>query len=106
MYRRICYYYAMEKDDIIQKINAEMPNLKEKYQVEKLGVFGSVARGENTTKSDIDILVEFKNPVGFFHFIKLENYLSQILGRKVDLISKKALKAAIREDILKELVYV
>lgn len=96
----------MGKNNIIQKINLEMPNLREKYQVEKLGIFGSVARDENTAESDIDILVEFKNPVGFFHFIRLENYLSQILGRKVDLISKKALKAAIKEDVLKELVYV
>lgn len=83
-----------------------MPNLREKYQVEKLGIFGSVARGENTANSDIDILVEFKNPVGFFHFIRLENYLSELLGKKVDLISQKAPKPAIKEDVLKEAIYV
>lgn len=96
----------MTKENIIQKINSEMPRLREEYQVEKLGVFGSVARDENTAKSDIDILVEFKTPVGFFKFIRLENYLSVILGRKVDLISRKALKPAIKEDILKEAIYV
>lgn len=96
----------MKKDNIIQKINSEMPNLREKYQVEKLGIFGSVARGENTANSDIDILVEFKNPVGFFHFIRLENYLSELLGKKVDLISQKAPKPAIKEDVLKEAIYV
>lgn len=96
----------MEKENIIQKINSEMPNLREKYQVERLGVFGSVARDESAADSDIDILVEFTTPVGFFHFIRLENYLSEILGKKVDLISKKALKAVIKEDVLKEAIYV
>ena len=96
----------MEKNRIIQKINEEMPILREKYQVEKLGVFGSIVRGEETEKSDVDILVEFKTSVGFFQFIRLENYLTQILGRKVDLLTKKALKAAIKEEVLKELVYV
>jgi uncharacterized protein len=96
----------MERDNIIQKINSEMPNLREKYQVEKLGVFGSVVRGDNTAESDVDILVEFSAPVGFFHFIRLENYLTQILGKKVDLISLKALKAVIKEDVLKEAIYV
>lgn len=96
----------MKKDEIIQKINLEMPSLREKYQVEKLGVFGSVARQEDTAQSDVDILVEFKTPVGFFQFIRLENHLTQLLGRKVDLISKKALKEAIREEVLKEAIYV
>lgn len=96
----------MVKDSIIQKINSEMPNLREKYQVEKLGVFGSVARDESTADSDIDILVEFKTPVGFFHFIRLENYLSELLGKKVDLISQKALKPVIKEDVLREAIYV
>jgi len=83
-----------------------MPFLKEKYQVEKLGVFGSIVRGEETKQSDVDILVEFKTPVGFFQFIRLENYLTQVLGRKADLISRKAIKSAVREEVLKELVYV
>lgn len=96
----------MEKNKIIQRINEEMPVLREKFQVEKLGVFGSFVRGEETVKSDVDILVEFKTPIGFFQFIRLENHLTQILGRKVDLLTKKALKAAIKEEVLKELVYV
>jgi len=92
--------------EIINILNSQLPLLKEKYQVKSLGVFGSVARGENVETSDIDILVEFHSPVGFFQFIRLENYLSEVLGKKVDLISKKALKPAIREDVLKEAVYV
>lgn len=97
------------KTDVNQiKVNLDRHNalLKEKYNVKQLGVFGSVARGDNTRSSDVDVLVEFSQPVGFFKFIELEDYLSKILGIKVDLVTKKALKSAIREEILKEVVYV
>ena len=87
-------------------LDQHMDLLKKKYNVKELGVFGSVARGDNTQASDLDVLVEFSQPIGFFKFVQLENYLSKILGKKVDLVTKKALKNAIREDILKEVVYV
>lgn len=80
--------------------------LKDTYHVEKIGVFGSVARGENTDTSDIDVLVEFSEPIGMFKFIKLEEYLSELIGKKIDLVTKNALKPAIKEDILQEVVYV
>lgn len=76
------------------------------YKVKNIGVFGSVARGDNIEGSDIDLLVEFSEPVGFFKFIQLERYLSEILGYKVDLVTKKALKPSIKEDILQEVIYV
>lgn len=80
--------------------------LRNTYYVEKIGIFGSVSSGEAKKESDIDILVEFSKPVGFFHFIRLENYLSDLLGRKVDLVTKNALKPLIKEDILKQTIYV
>lgn len=80
--------------------------LAEKYQVKKIGVFGSYARNEQKAKSDIDVLVEFKEPIGFFEFIDLENFLKRRLGRKVDLVSKKALKPAIRGEVLREAIYI
>ena len=80
--------------------------LREKYQVHNLGIFGSVVRSENNETSDIDLIVEFSEPIGFFKFIELEDFLSKSLGQKVDLVTKKALKSAIREDILNEVVYV
>ena len=83
-----------------------MPYLKEKYHVKKLGVFGSVARNEQSPESDVDILVEFESPVGFFDFIRMENFLTGVLKMKVDLITRKALKSAIKEEVLKEVVYV
>ena len=71
-----------------------------------MGIFGSVVRDNRKKESDIDVLVEFDSPIGFFDFIRLENFLSQILHQKVDLVSKKALKSAIKDNILKETIYV
>ena len=62
------------------------PILK-KAGVKSSALFGSFARGENTKNSDIDILVEFKNPVGFFAFSDLKNKLEQKLNKKVDLVT-------------------
>lgn len=61
-------------------------------------------RGEAKEDSDINILVEFEKPIGFFRFLELEEYLSNLLSRRVDLISKKALKPYIGKHILEEVV--
>ncbi len=105
---RVLYNYGMktELDQIKNVLDQHISLLKEKYNVQELGVFGSIARGDNTQASDIDILVEFSQPIGFFKFIELENYLSNILEKKVDLVTKKALKDAIKDNILKEVIYV
>lgn len=97
------------KTDINQiktSLNENLGFLQSTYYVKSIGVFGSVARGDNTEGSDIDILVEFSEPIGFFKFIELEDFLSEILGEKVDLVTKEALKEAIKEGILNETVYV
>jgi predicted nucleotidyltransferase len=73
--------------------------------VKEIGVFGSFVRGESKKGSDVDILVEFEEPIGLFEFMDLEEYLTNLLGRKVDLVSKKALKPYIGEYIRK-VVYV
>ena len=96
----------MNKEEILKKIKERLPVLKEQYHVKEIGVFGSAIKGEETENSDIDILVEFSIPIGFFNFIRLENFLSEILGKKVDLVTKKAIKPIIKEEILKETVYV
>ena len=91
---------------IKNSIHDHMDVLRNTYNVEHIGVFGSMARGDNKEESDIDLLVKFSQPVGFFTFIKLEDYLAAILGKKVDLVTEKALKSAIKDDILQEVVYV
>ena len=80
--------------------------LRRGYQVSRIGVFGSSARGEARPGSDIDILVEFASPIGLFKFIELEEHLSNLLGAKVDLVSRKALKPAMGKQILEEVVQV
>ena len=78
--------------------------LRKKYRIKEISIFGSVVRREEEGVSDIDILVDFSEPIGFFAFLDLDKYLQQILGRKVDLVSRKALKPKIGERILKEAV--
>ncbi len=80
--------------------------LKEKYGLREIGVFGSYLKGDQHENSDIDMLVEVERPMGFVKFIKLENHLSQLLGIKVDLVTKKALKPYIGKQILQEVQYV
>ncbi len=93
-------------DEIKEIIKRHKEELKEKYGVKEIGIFGSFVREEAREDSDIDILVEFEKPVGFFKFLELEEYLSHLIGRKVDLVSKKALKPHIGKYILKEVVTV
>ena len=96
----------MNKKAILEKIKSQKNFLKKEYGVKTIGVFGSVVQGKDTIESDVDILVEFETPVGFFEFIKLEDFLSGMLEKKVDLISKKAVKPAVRKEIFSEVVYV
>ena len=93
------------KDKILKILKKELPALKEKFKVKSIGIFGSYIRGEQTKTSDIDMLVEFESPVGFFKFIELEDYLSEKLGVKVDLVTLDALKPLIKPHIIEEAVY-
>ena len=92
----------------IKKILIEHKDeLQQKYNIKEIGIFGSAVRGEQKRTSDIDILVEFDEGVrlGLLKFINIENYLSEFLGVKVDLVMKSALKPRIGKQILKETVY-
>jgi uncharacterized protein len=89
----------------IEIIQQNFEHIKNTYGVKKIAVFGSVARGEAKKNSDVDIIVEFSKPIGFFAFVELEFYLSNLLGKDVDLVTKKALKPLIKKSVLKEAVY-
>ncbi len=80
--------------------------MRENFKVKTVGVFGSYVRGEQKKKSDVDVLVEFAEPVGLFEFMDLEAYLTELLGVKVDLVSKKALKPHIGQHILEEVIII
>ncbi len=96
----------MTQEKIREKIHEQLPLLKAKYHVKKIGIFGSFVRGEQKRGSDLDILVEFETPIGFFDFVRLENLLSRALHKKVDLVSKRAIKPAVKKEIFKEVRYV
>jgi len=89
---------------IIEALRRQLPLLIERFQVESLGVFGSYIRSEQRSDSDLDILVSFREPPGLLKFIEMENYLSDILGLKVDLVMKDSLKPHIGENILQGVV--
>ncbi|MFZ3169629.1 MAG: nucleotidyltransferase family protein [Candidatus Methanoperedens sp.] len=93
-----------EVEKIMKKLNENMPTLREKYKVKTLGIFGSYIRGEQKKSSDLDILVEFSKTIDLFKYIELENYLSEKLGVKVDLVMKDTLKPRIKDRILNEAI--
>ena len=92
-------------NEIKEIIRQHKEILEKKFKVKKIGVFGSYVRGEENKKSDLDVLVEFKKPVGIFAFMNLEEYLEKQIGIKIDLVSKGALKTHIGKRILKEVIY-
>jgi len=83
---------------------AEVAEICRRYQVKELAVFGSAARGELRPDSDIDLLVDFlpEARVSLLRHAAAERELSELLGRKVDLVSKRALRSALREGVLSQ----
>jgi hypothetical protein len=87
--------------DILRR---QLPNLRVKYHVRYLGIFGSYVQGTSRKNSDLDVLVDFSQSPSLFEFIQLENDLSSIIGVKVDLVMKSTLKPLIGQHILREVV--
>lgn len=94
------------KDKIMRALAAELPFIRRKYGVAKCGLFGSYSKGVAEDGSDIDLLVQFEKPIGFFKLIELENYLSGRFGKKVDLVTEDALKPLIRPYVMETIIYV
>lgn len=94
-----------ELDRILRMLKTHKSELMEELCIKQIGVFGSYLRGEERHDSDIDILVDFEKPVDLFRFLDLEERLSELSGKKVDLVSKNALKPYIGKQILKEVLY-
>lgn len=96
----------LSKKKILEILEAEFPFIKKAYQVNKVGLFGSYAREEQNEASDIDLLVEFVTPISFFTLFKLEDYLSDKLGVKVEIVTPRALKELIIPTIMRDVIYV
>ena len=92
----------IEIQNILIEIKSE---LTEKYHVHQIGIFGSYARGDYNSASDIDVLVEYSQKPSLFGLIELQNYLSDRIQMKVDLVTKDGLKPQIKEQILAEVIY-
>jgi predicted nucleotidyltransferase len=91
-------------ESMLKILRREVPMLAERYNVEKLEVFGSYVRSEQKKDSDLDVLVTFKEDPSLLTFIAIENYLSDLLGIKVDLVMKDSLKPRIGQQILREAI--
>ncbi len=92
-------------EEIKDIINRHRQELEEVFKVKSIAIFGSYSRGEQTPLSDVDILVEFKEPVGFL-FVHLADFLEDILGVKVDLLTPDAIKPNRKRYIMEDLIYV
>lgn len=95
---------TIDLNTIFARLCQHLPLLTERYQVTSLGIFGSYVRHEQDTQSDLDVLVTFAELPSLLQFIKLEHYLTDILGVKVDLVLKEDLKPGIGNRILREVV--
>lgn len=87
-------------------LNKEKEFLRKTYKIKEIAVFGSYARNDEGRKSDVDILVDFDEVPSLLTFINLERYLKELLGKKVDLVRKAALRKEIREEVLSEAIYI
>ena len=95
-------------EEIKTQLEELKPVLRERFQVETIGIFGSYSRRDQKRKSDVDILVTFTDPnnIDLLDFIELKQFLSRKLKTKVDLVKKDALKHRIKDRILQETIYV
>lgn len=103
---KICIFeFMITKAEIINKLRELKPVLYRDYSVREIGLFGSFSDNSFTEDSDIDLLVEFEKPVGW-KYLSLEIFLENVFGRKIDLVTKNALKEQIRDNILNQVKYV
>ena len=95
-------------EEIKTRLELMKPVLKERFQVETIGIFGSYSQGQQKKKSDVDILVTFIEPndMDLIDFIALKQFIARKLKTRVDLVEKGSLKVQIKERILKETIYV
>jgi predicted nucleotidyltransferase len=90
---------------ILLKLKELKPTLKKEFAVSEIGLFGSFSDGTFSEESDIDLLVELERPIGW-KFFSLELYLEKVFNRRVDLVTKSALKEPIKNTILNQVNYV
>ncbi len=95
---------VLNKEIILKKLKEVQPILQEKYSVKRIGLFGSFAHNSANKNSDIDLLLELENPIGW-DFLFLELFLEKTFNRKIDLILKEKINPIFEEEVLSEVVY-
>ncbi len=93
-------------DEIRRVLREHAPVVAERYGVQVVGIFGSYARGEQHESSDLDLLVEYLQPISLLDLVGAELYLSDVLGVKVDLVPRRAVRKELRDHIFREAVAV
>jgi hypothetical protein len=96
----------MKQDTVLQVLKQKNAEMTKNFGVKSLLLFGSVARNEATSTSDVDLLVEFSRPVGYFGLFALQDYLEKLLGCRVDLGTPESLKPYIKDRVMGELIRV
>jgi len=92
-------------NEIRQSLLSQKPILQKKYKISSLGIFGSYARSEQNQDSDLDILIDYDEVPSLITLVELKNYLSELLGVSVDLVTRRGIKPQLRSYILEEVVY-
>ncbi len=95
----------MSKDEILRILEQLKGEVIKKYKVERIGLFGSIIKGEQREGSDIDILVKFKEGADLFDLLGLSLFLEEKLNQKVDVVPEAALREELKQSILKEVAY-
>jgi uncharacterized protein len=96
----------MKKIAAIKKIlRANKEILRDRYKVKRIGLFGSYVRGDTHSGSDVDVLVEFSDTISLLRLVSLENYLTGLIGIKVDVVPREDIRRELKDAILKEAVY-
>lgn len=93
------------KEEILRRLEELKEEVKKKYKVREIGVFGSIIRGEQKETSDIDLLVDFEDGADLFDFVGLSMFLEEKLNWKVDIVPKEDLRKELKESVMKEVVY-
>ncbi len=91
---------------IITTLQQHKKTLHDRYKVQRLGVFGSYVRGDIHSGSDVDVLIEFYEPVSLLGLVSLENYISSILGIKADVVPEEDLRAELKDKVLQDVIFV
>ncbi|MDP3624928.1 MAG: nucleotidyltransferase family protein [Methanobacteriaceae archaeon] len=94
------------KSEVLKILEMDLPFLRESFHVDKVGLFGSYARQEQTEKSDLDLLVDFETTPDFIKLIELEEHLSKLLDIKVEILTSGGIKDRVRPNIMKDMEFV